>query len=370
MPYYLLIVADPEEISYRFQYELDVTYAVGRIHFDSLEDYVRYARSVVVAETYPQPRPARAAFVGVRNDDDRATRLSADRLIEPLSAQLVTERPDWSFDVRLAEQASKETVTDLFGGSDTPAVLFTAGHGMGFPERDPRQRPDQGALLCQDWPGPVRWRTGCRATSTSLLATSMTMPCSVGSSPSSSPASERERRGRNLSSPDAGLPASGGPARVPGPAPATAARPSGRRALAVIGHVDRAWNFSFAWPRAGEQFGALKAMVLRLCAGAAGRVRMEPVNQRYAELATALHAELEDMKWGKQPDEVELARMWTANNDARPLCRDRRSGHAVGHPERCRVPRSSSFLGSAVFVADAGSYLRKPRPGPEAGRDG
>ena len=144
MPYYLLLVADPEEISYRFQYELDVTYAVGRIHFDSLEEYARYARSIVAAETHPAPRPARAAFVGVRNDDDRATRLSADHLIEPLSGQLVGEQTDWIFDVRLADQATKATVRPTCsGGVETPALLFTASHGMGFPERasSPTSRP-------------------------------------------------------------------------------------------------------------------------------------------------------------------------------------------------------------------------------------
>jgi hypothetical protein len=318
MPYYLLLVGDPEEIPYRFQYELDVTYAVGRIHFGTIDEYVRYAENIVAAETSSALRPPRAAFVGVRNDGDRATRLSADHLIRPLVAELVSEQDGWTFDTRLGNEAGKAAFGEVLGGNRTPALLFTASHGMGFPRGHPRQLPDQGALLCQDWPGPVGWcrpipaefyfsatDVGDDARLDGLIA--VMFACYGAGTPRLDDFAHQALRAPTAVAPHAFV------ARLP---QRLLTHPAGG-SLAVVGHVERAWGYSFVWPGVGQQFGAIKNMLVRLLNGYPVGYAMEYLNQRYAELSTVLSAELEEVKWGKRADDRELAGMWSANNDAR-----------------------------------------------------
>jgi hypothetical protein len=135
-----------------------VQYAVGRICFDTLEGYENYARSVIAAETGQAIRLRSAAFFGVAHPGDRATRISAEYLAAPLGEKFRESLGGLEVRLWLRQQATKAQLARLLGGDQTPALLFSATHGMGFPLDSPRLLPHQGALLCQDWPGPLAWR--------------------------------------------------------------------------------------------------------------------------------------------------------------------------------------------------------------------
>lgn len=331
VPYYLLLVGDPEQIPFDFQQQLDVPHAVGRIHFSTAAEYAAYAQAVVETETAPPKPSRRAAFFGVRNSHDPSTHESCDHLVEPLAASLAGELADWQSRTRctvrtewlipepvLADDARKGRLQALLCGAQAPDLFLSASHGVGFPSTDPLQLPHQGALLCQEWPGPVRWpdekpippefyfsaddlRTGAQVRG--MIA--FFFACFGGGTPRWNDFLHRR---------------DGKPEELT-PRPFVARLPQAllaRGALAVVAHTDRAWNFSFTWEEAGGQIGPFQDALLQLLVGGRVGAAMEAFSTRYSILATDLTREQYAIDYHHAvPDDDRLGRLWTAHNDAK-----------------------------------------------------
>jgi hypothetical protein len=308
MPYYLLIVGDPAAIPYEFQYQLDMQYAVGRIWFETEEEYARYAQSVVAAETAPRPRSKTAAVFAPQHPGDAATELSSGQLATPLAKWLTEKRPDWQIKPFIGEAATKECLGRLLGGAQTPDLLFTAGHGVVFRNGDPRQFSNQGALLCQDWPGhstaPEHYFSAADLNGSTDLRSlvSFHFACYSAGGPAWDNFSLSQKKIAVAPQPFvAGL----------------ALRQLQSGALAVIGHVEKAWQCSIAWPGTGTQIQVFKEFLKRLLTGHPIGSAMEPFGVRYAELASDLSAELEEIWQGKAMNQELLVSLWTNSHDAR-----------------------------------------------------
>jgi hypothetical protein len=321
MPYYLLVAGGPESIPYRLQYELDVQHAVGRVHFETMQEYERYARSVVEAEEREPVADTRAVVFGPRHPGDEATRLSASRLALPLADHLRQERPGWNVDSLLAEHATKSTLLRLLGGGDTPALLFTAGHGVGFRSGHHDQVARQGALVCQEWQLPAD------------PGGPIPRDCYLAADDIDDGASLAGLISIHFACYSAGTPQTDDywfldqqmPATI-APRPFTARLP--RRllshpqggALAVVGHIDRAWSYSFQWSENVTNEVLFADTMLALMDGVPLGHALQVVNKRYAELATRLHEKLKPGdKFGSLyvPDAVDVSDLWAALNDAR-----------------------------------------------------
>jgi hypothetical protein len=321
IPYYLLLVGSPEEIPWAFQHQLDLQYAVGRLDLDSVEAYASYARTVVEMETSGASRPRRAVFFGVQNPGDAATQSLGRYLVEPLAGacaeDCAEEKPDWSVETVLGDAATKARLSRYLGGADTPALLFTACHGMGFPADDPRQLPHQGALLCSDWPGREAWKgpvpqdhywagddVTAGAAPRGLIA--FHYACHAAGTPQLDAYAQPGAPRRTLA-PHAF--AASLPKRLLG-------HPQGG-ALAVVGHVERTWGYSFLWKGVGRQTQTFESFFKQLFAGYPIGAALEAFALRYAEILALLDSLREDIDYGAPADPQQLSSLWTARNDAR-----------------------------------------------------
>jgi hypothetical protein len=310
LPYYVLLVGDPARLTFPFQYQLGVQRAVGRLYFDSPDQYARYAENVITAETATgSASPARGLHIfATRNPGDLPTALSASRLAQPLARELegtATVTHD------IGETATKQRLHEVLHGDKPLDLLFTATHGLG--RAGPDQRETQGALLCQEWRGkPHGSLTGAEFLSGADLESDRPVAPRVVLS---------------FGCWTAGMPHTTDFADVPA---ATADEPFIARlaqrllahpqggCLAFVGHVDRAWNCSFLWKGLKPRILPFTSTIEALLAGMPLGMAMEYISARYATTASELTTLLHEIRaYGRVVDDREIAQLWLATNDAR-----------------------------------------------------
>jgi hypothetical protein len=328
VPYYLLLVGGPQRIPFSFGHLLDVEYAVGYLHFDTAAGYAGYVASLIDYETGSAvPSAKEAVFFGTRHAFDPATQLSADLLVNPLADGIpaqgnhpaqpgVADR--WGFRTRKlwGAAATKAALAEVFAppaGTRPPAFLFTASHGIGFPKGHSRQRADQGALVCQDWPGfgqiePQHYFAA--------------QDVDPGARVHGMIAFHFACYGAGTPSHDRFLHIPGEPPPPIADEPFVAALPQallthpGGGALACVGHVERAWSYSIRTPGAGPQLLPFQNAIGRMLLGQPVGYAMKDFNERFAALSTSLSGLLEEIDFGAQVSDQELATNWIERNDA------------------------------------------------------
>jgi hypothetical protein len=149
LPYHLLLVGGPEEISFEFQRELGLLHSVGRLSFFTEDEYARYVSSVTAHERgLRAPSAKQITYWGPRHPEDEATGRIHDLLLTPLSRELSARQEH----LLLGEHATIPALAEALCPSDGVAsgVVFAAGHGVAF-RSDPLRYRLQGGLLSQDW---------------------------------------------------------------------------------------------------------------------------------------------------------------------------------------------------------------------------
>ena len=324
VPYYLLVVGPPTRASFDAQTDFAIRHAVGRLDLGGIDALAAYAEQTVRREEAAKPMAKRAAVYAPRNPGDVSTQRSARFLAPPLANGFAEKFPAWTVDRRIAGDATKEALRALLHNASPPSILFTASHGARVhkkldgtdKERDAQsamQEALQGALVTQEWPGPMGVERPLsdseRFAADDVTGTALggmiafLFACYSAGTPLN----------------DEFLPPELGTERAIASAPFVARLPQRmlmQGAAAVIGHVERAWTWSFRWPRAGAAITVFESVLHALARGDRVGAAFDYLGRRYGDVSIELTEELRLRRAQFKNDEV-VAGLWTAQTDAR-----------------------------------------------------
>jgi hypothetical protein len=307
---------------------LDVQYAVGRLDFDTPEEYKRYVDSVIrYEEGATVPNSREVVFFGTRHSNDAPTKLSSETLVKPLAAggaegdlfDNIQQKCGTTYQPRRLEpeQSTKASLSEVFGAAakPTPALLFTASHGLGWPLGDARQVPATGALLCQDYIapglgplGPEHYFAAADLAPNARVhgLVCFLFACYGGGTPEFN---------RFVHAPEKAPPKIADKPFMSALPKALLTHPNGG-ALGVFGHVERAWVHSIVSVGAGPQLMPFENLLGYVLSGLPLGYALKDFNERYAALSTGVSALLERKSFNLPVSDSELARCWVERNDA------------------------------------------------------
>jgi hypothetical protein len=256
-PRYLLMLGDADLLSWDLQQRLAADTFIGRVCFPEEAGYEAYVHKLLASEREEPASSSRALYYTVR-DGTAATNIGYAGLMTPTLEQSRTGRDKGSFSAReVVEIGGGENVSadDFFAAASSrdPAMLFSISHGCGAPRAGWGDFKEKQRLQ-----GAMSFGDGVRITAEDMALRPFLpgglwffFACFGAGTPSNSAYHHwlKELRdlglyGRNIDSVLKSL-TSGDKERpfVAALPQAALANPNGP--LAVMGHVDLAWTFSF-----------------------------------------------------------------------------------------------------------------------------
>lgn len=326
VPFYLLIIGGPERISLAFGQQLDLQFAVGRLHFATAGEYANYAQSVVDYEVGKVRNGKEVVVFAASDENDGAIRASNEKLVEPLLNGTDDGKPGLAKqgDFRLRKltgaAATKAAIQQLLLPSDPttlpPAVLFSVTHGVEWPMGDSRQATAQGALYCgqsghSSEPTPEEYFAAADLTDDAHVhgMIAFLFACFGGGTPTH----DRYFNQKQL------FQANGGKRRQLAAMPFFAplpkrllSHPNGS-ALACIGHIDRVFTTSFSNRQGEPRLGAFRQGLGEILSGNPVGLVLTTFNERYAAKSVEISARLEG---GEATISPKMITDWLIRNDA------------------------------------------------------